>query len=632
MEPVSLTIAQIREEIRRAGGEATGQGEPSSALAGRIFHEVFAALMGTQGLLTWQNALDPESLHNRRKLLDYIYTTLLGPRITQNQASLQERGPELLNLWLATRQMSDWIGGLLEMAYREHMLSFDRATQQWVGAEQICLVEQPLSWILREPDWKRPVQISGIPDAIWRNPRTGAWCVVEYKLGRTSPEADAAQACLYHLMLAASGLLEPNSATSMAVVNFLPERDERFYEGLKLASAQKSLKALIGRLAGVLPGQAQDQSAFLIEPPPPKHDHKELGRRLVEALQQYGPVVELRGSPIAGPAFLRYTIMPGKGVKVSSIINKADDIQMQLGLEHAPMIQKVGGKLVIDVQRPDREKVLFSSIRPQLPAPNDGGSRSRVMLGVDLFGKLQFADLNQTPHLLVSGTSGSGKTEWLRSAIAGLISMNTPDTLRLVLIDPKRNAFGDLKESPYLLDRKALAYPPEHSATELLDRLIAEMERRYKLFETNRVSDLREYVERWDPSVPRIVCLCDEYADLITDRATRREVEDRIRRLGAKARAAGIHLIIATQYPKADIVDGALKANLPGRVCLRTTTHVQSNVVLGRSGAERLLGNGDLFWVDIGDPVRLQAPLLDAEDRANILAGRAPAFAEAIGR
>ncbi len=624
MEPVSLTIAQVREEIRRAGatGQTARNGERSSPFLGRIFHDVFAELMGSDAKLRWQAALEPESLSDRRKLLEHVYTKLLGPRITESQASLQERGPELLNLWRATQQMSYWIGGLLEASYRDHGIKFDRTAQRWTGDEKLCLTEQPITWTLREPEWSRPVQINGIPDAVWRNPRTGNWCVVEYKLGRTNPEADLTQACLYHMMLRAGDLIEPGSGGALAVVSFLPDREERFFEGVVLDAAERDLKALIGRMAGVLPGQAQADSDYLLTPPPLQLEHDELGHRLVRALEQYGPVVELRGSPIVGPTFLRYTIMPGQGVKVASIVNKAEDLQIRLGLQHAPMIQKAGGKLVIDVQRPDRQQVSFASVKSQLPAHDLPGGRSKLPLGVDLFGQLQFTDLAQTPHLLVAGTSGSGKTEWLRSAIAGMMCVNTPKTLRLALIDPKRQAFGDLKNSPYLWDAGSLIYPPEHSAAELLDRLILEMEDRYRMFERLRVNDLGEYVLKGGSAKARIVCVCDEYADLVASRRERKEIEERIRRLGAKARAAGIHLIIATQYPRADIVDGALKANLPGRVCLRTTTHIQSNVVIGRSGAERLLGNGDLFWVDIGEPVRLQAPLLSPEERVKILGWR----------
>jgi DNA segregation ATPase FtsK/SpoIIIE-like protein len=234
-----------------------------------------------------------------------------------------------------------------------------------------------------------------------------------------------------------------------------------------------------------------------------------------------------------------------------------------------------------------------------------------------LNGRLQFVDLASpnNPHLLVAGTAGSGKTEWLRSAIAGLKFSNTPETLRLVLIDPKRTAFADLTGSPYL---DALVYPPEHSVIDALDPLIEEMERRYRLFEQTRAGDLPEYEEKTGSVLPRIVCVCDEYTDLLVDRAATKNVGAAISRLGAKARAAGIHLIIATQHPDRKTVDGALKMNLAGRVCLRVADHHQSNMIINQSGAERLLGKGDLFFLSIGDAVRLQSPYLSAQERGSV--------------
>jgi DNA segregation ATPase FtsK/SpoIIIE, S-DNA-T family len=151
-----------------------------------------------------------------------------------------------------------------------------------------------------------------------------------------------------------------------------------------------------------------------------------------------------------------------------------------------------------------------------------------------------------------------------------------------------------------------------------LELLIEEMEDRYRRFSRNAVSDLGEHFVKTGEILPRIVCVCDEYADLIADRSAKKEVEGAINRLGAKARAAGIHLIIATQHPDRHTVGGALKMNLGGRVCLRTISHIQSNMIINQSGAERLLGKGDLFFLSIGAPVRLQAPYLSAEDRAQI--------------
>jgi DNA segregation ATPase FtsK/SpoIIIE-like protein len=342
-------------------------------------------------------------------------------------------------------------------------------------------------------------------------------------------------------------------------------------------------------------------------------------------LQHYGIDVQWSGEVAAGPTFLRYPVMPGRKVRIRSILDKADDLGVQLALQEPPLIHITGGRLVLDVQRPDRQTVPFSSVADQIaaPAPGSAGS-SRVPLGVDLGGTLQFVDLASpnNPHLLVAGTSGSGKSEWMRAAIAGIILANTPETLRLVLIDPKRNAFTELRGSPYLYGPKSLVYPPEDSAMEALETLIEEMEERYRRFSRHAASDLTELHAKTGEVLPRIVCVCDEYADLIADRATKKELEGAISRLGAKARAAGIHLIVATQYPDRNTVGGALKMNLGGRVCLRTINHVQSNMIINQSGAEKLLGNGDLFYRSIGDPMRLQAPYLSADERTRVFGGR----------
>jgi S-DNA-T family DNA segregation ATPase FtsK/SpoIIIE len=375
--------------------------------------------------------------------------------------------------------------------------------------------------------------------------------------------------------------------------------------------AQAALRALIGRMAGVLP----DTPA-----PVASETHHALGKKLVHALKEYSVPVEWKGEVAAGPSFLRYFIVPGRQTKLKQVTERAADLAMQLGLANAPMIRNDGGRLVIDVARPDPQTVTFGSILGQLPKP-DGRGCSRAPLGVDLNGQLQFVDLasSNNPHLLVAGTSGSGKSVWLRSAIAGMMVSNTPETLRLVLIDPKRTAFGELKGSPYLHSPEGLVYPPEHSAFAALDPLIEEMERRYKLFELALVGDLPEYHAKTGKILPRIVCICDEYADLLVDRAATRNVGAAISRLGAKSRAAGIHLIIATQYPDRKTVDGALKMNLAGRVCLRVSNHHQSNMIINQSGAERLLGNGDLFFLSIGDPVRLQGIYCSTEEWGRIL-------------
>ena len=601
-----LSIADVRREIIRAAGRGSSAGVPSTAIAGILFHETLAWLMGPEG---WQAALEPNELSETDRLSAHTYDHLLGLRLTEMQASLREYGAETLALWQATQAMCSWVCRLLQAAAQRKLIRYDPRERTWAGAASLCQPERRLRWEVREPQWTAPVVVSGVADALWRDPESDRWCVVEYKLGQGNSEADLAQACLYHAMLSTSGFAAGEGA--LAIFSFRPELDERFYSGAELETAQAALRSLIGRLAGVLP-----------EAPPvvlPEAGHAELGKKLLRALQHYGVTLDWGGEVIAGSTFLRYPVMPGRNVRKKAITDKAEELQMQLRLEQAPFIHLANGRLVIDVQRPDRQTVAFSSIASQLPQRQSAGN-SMVPLGVDLDGKLQFADLASpnNPHLLVAGTSGSDKSEWLRMAIAGLVLSNTPDTLRLVLIDPKRVAFTELKSSPYLYGNKGLIYPPEDPAIDTLQALIDEMEERYRRFSQAAVSDVTEYLAKTGEVIPRVVCVCDEYSDLIAERAVAKEVENAINRLGAKARGAGIHLVVATQYPDRKTVGGALKMNLGGRVCLRTTNHVQSNMIVNQSGAERLLGKGDLLYLSIGEPIRLQAPYLSPEERAQI--------------
>jgi DNA segregation ATPase FtsK/SpoIIIE-like protein len=207
------------------------------------------------------------------------------------------------------------------------------------------------------------------------------------------------------------------------------------------------------------------------------------------------------------------------------------------------------------------------------------------------------------------GTAGSGKSIWLRAAIASLVETNTPSTLQLVLIDPKRNAFTAWRDSEYL--REPIIFPDEASAVSALHALIEEMEARYKRMAAADVDDLRELIRREGRTTPRIVCICDEYADLIEHGDDRKMLEMAIARLGAKARAAGIHLILATQTPRRDIVSGTIKANLPTCVGLRVSSGAEARII-ETPGADLLLGHGDLILKTIGEPQRLQGAFLPA--------------------
>ena len=610
---VQLSISDVRRALWRAIPSSESSGETSSPLLGQLFHEIAAELLGDDPSSQWQGALDDETLGDAHALEEHIYERLLGPRLTARQAGMGEAGEQVLGLWKATRELSQWLTALLSDAQRSGRIHFDKATRQWNGDSQLCLPEQVLAWDVCEPGWQAPVRVSGIADSLWKNPATGRWCVVEYKLGRGALQIDVAQVCLYREMLTASGLADENGA--VALVAFKPEREETFFTSAQLSPAKAELCKLIGHLAGV------SGATTPLELPPEVSDEAAMaGQRLIETYAEYGVGVMLMGDPLVGPSFIRYGVMPARGVKVSEIRKLQDELQVHMNLETPPMIHTDRGRLVIDVKREKPQPALFSSILDQLPRRDPLRGSARVPLGVDLVGDLHGADLSQNtcPHLLVAGTAGAGKSEWLRTALAGLLLMNTPATLQLVLIDPKRSAFNGLEGSPYVYQEWGVLHPLDRPISQVLDVLIEEMNQRNHLFKEKGVDDLSDYVTKMGAPLPRIVLFCDEYFDLIADKKTRPEIETRVARLGAKGRSAGIHLIIATQYPKADVVTGVLKANLSGRVCLRMTDGKQSQVVLGQSGGERLLGKGDLLFQDIGEPKRLQAAYLSEPERKRI--------------
>jgi hypothetical protein len=610
---VELSISDVRRALWLEMQGRESEGEASNPLLGQMFHETIAELLGDDKASQWQATLDQETVSSSSALEEHIYERLIGPRLTARQGALQEAGEQVLALWKAVGEFSRWLTRLLSDAEKTGRIQFDRETRQWTGDLQFCLPEQVLTWDVCERGWQAAVRVSGIADSLWKNPATGRWCVVEYKLGRGMYKIDLAQVCLYHEMLTAAGLADTSGA--VALIAFKPELEETFFQSDELNVVKAELRQLIGSLAGV-----SGNGKAAVTPPEVGDEAAFAGRRLVEIYAQYGVGVMLMGDPIVGPSFIRYGVMPTGRVKVSEIRKRADELQVHMNLETPPMIHTDRGRLVIDVKRAKPEPVIFRSVFGKRPKRLPLEGSAELPLGVDLERYLHSVDLSQNncPHLLVAGTAGSGKSEWMRSALAGLLLVNVPSTLQLVLIDPKRSAFNGMEGSPYLFQGWDVLHPGDRSISEVLDVLIEEMNNRNLLFKQQKADDLADYVTKTGKPLARIVLLCDEYFDLIADKKTRSEIETRVARLGSKGRSSGIHLILATQYPKADVVTGVLKANLSGRVCLRMTDARQSQVVLGQSGAERLLGKGDLLFQDIGEPKRLQALFLPEADRLRI--------------
>ena len=332
-------------------------------------------------------------------------------------------------------------------------------------------------------------------------------------------------------------------------------------------------------------------------------NNQQLTTELIDTLKSFNIGVDYLGTAV-GSAFTRVKLKPHRGVKVVSILNRAADLQVQLGLVSPPLISVQAGYVSVDLPREHREVAAFDSYLQKSQTAND--APMKIAIGINLNGELVEADLADanTCHFLIGGTTGSGKSEFLRSLLLSLIYRHSPQQLRIALVDPKRVTFPEFEPMPWLL---AKVVKESDRALKLMEKLVEEMERRYQLFELARCSDLGSYNQQKTEILPRIVCIFDEYADFMADKEISKFLELYIKRLGAMARAAGIHLIIATQRPEAKVVTPVIRSNLPVKIALRTASEADSKIILDRTEAAYLLGKGDLLY-KVGSQVeRLQS-------------------------
>src|SRR6266480_3356586 len=288
------------------------------------------------------------------------------------------------------------------------------------------------------------------------------------------------------------------------------------------------------------------------------------------------------------------TVSPPPGVRVSSLANRADDLQVALALDEPPLIKPGPGFVIIDLPRADRQTLLLDDAleRGVLKA-----SQSPMVfpVGVGIEGQAILSDFcdSNTCHILVAGTSGSGKSEWLKTLIVSLVHRNPLAYLRLALVDPKVLTFSNVAGSPYLWRPVATELG---SALSILRDAVSEMDQRYLRLAREGFVSLHQRFAEGQTDVPFLVLIFDEFADLIlTGRNEKKEFEELVARLAGKGRAAGIHLVLATQRPDRTVVTGLIKSNLPMKVCLRVANSTNSQIVLGEPGAENLLGKGDLL-------------------------------------
>jgi len=619
--PVRLTVSEIRQRIFEIS-ETRSDG--AGSLAGQLFHHEAAAAVEDGHPACWKSVLDSEL--NAEEWASVLYEQALGAELTRLQPALCDNGEAVLTLWRGVHSYTRWFCGLLAEAMRSGELRYDPQIECWHGAGSLFQTEREAEMLLSQPNWSRKVFVSGRMDHLVRLSQD-RWCVVEFKLGGGHAEADAAQACLYHELLG-------GGSSSAAIIHFAGEpkssdAQETVLQGAWIEQVRPALLALIGALAGV----AADSSSTPVGsvdapdrdwPRPPGEAELQQGKKLLRALQEFHAEARMVAAPLVGPAFVRYLLEPGRGVTARKIEQQGPNLQMRLHLDAEPILQRIEGVIAVDVQRLEREFVSFESISALLAGKEAGDRRSSASLvaGVDLKGQIHFVDLaRESPHLLVGGMSGSGKSEWLRSAIACLLLVNDPTTLRLVLIDPKKNAFPEMSGSPFLWRTDALVDTPDDASIHLLEELLEEIARRNELFKQVAADDLEHYRQKRPEALPHIVCVVDEFADLLMGggKAQRDAFERAFVRIAQMGRAAGIHLILATQRPSRQVISGILKANLTGKIALRVANRTDSSVLLDQGGAQNLLGKGDLLLsTGYGSPIRLQAPRLGDEARQRI--------------
>ncbi len=347
-----------------------------------------------------------------------------------------------------------------------------------------------------------------------------------------------------------------------------------------------------------------------------KKHYYEVSKILVDKLHDFNVEGTVEGiSP--GPIVTTYEFSPAPGVKINKIVSLADDLAMVLKVERVRIVGSIPGKAAIGIEIPNpvRKTVFLRDILMSEEYRNDRSGLC-LALGLDVVGRPMVADLSRMPHLLIAGATGAGKSVAINTFISSILFKSTPDEVRLLLVDPKRIELSAYEDIPHLLH--PVVVEPKMASRALL-WAVREMERRYKLLEEKRVKSFASYNEVSEEKLPYIVIIVDELADLMM--VASKDVESSIARLAQMARAAGMHIILATQRPSVDVLTGLIKANFPTRISFKVSSKIDSRTILDGSGAEHLLGAGDMLFLPPGAAKlkRIHGAFIDEEETERII-------------
>jgi len=366
---------------------------------------------------------------------------------------------------------------------------------------------------------------------------------------------------------------------------------------------------------------------------PPHHDQsgeysgiQKNAKKLEKTFQSFGVRAKVTQVHL-GPAVTKYEVLPDTGVKVSKIVSLHDDLALALAARDIRIEAPIPGKSAIGIEVPNSE-VSIVSLREVLESEENNRPDAKLLfaLGRDVTGQAVMTELNKMPHLLVAGSTGSGKSVCINGIITSIIMRAKPHEVKMMMIDPKMVELNVYNGIPHLL---APVVTDPRKAAQALKKIVSEMERRYELFShtgTRNIEGYNEYVRVFNeenedkhPKLPFIVVIVDELADLMM--VASNEVEDAITRLAQMARAAGIHLIIATQRPSVNVITGVIKANIPSRIAFAVSSSIDSRTILDMGGAEKLLGRGDMLFLGAGQskPVRVQGAFLSDSEVEKIV-------------